>query len=80
MHEARTVHIAEDRADIVPGERMALAHIAGTDQSDAKRFHDASSFAEFRYVPAEELLYLAARAPLAPSIAGKIWNENYLFP
>ena len=34
MHQARPRHIAEGRRDGVPGQRMALAHIAGADQAD----------------------------------------------
>ena len=33
--------IAEDSADIVPGERMALAHVARTDESDSQGLHDS---------------------------------------
>ena len=29
-------HIAEDRGDRVPGQRMAFAHVAGADQADAR--------------------------------------------
>ena len=37
--EMRPLHIAEDRRDRIPGQRMALAHVAGADEADAERCH-----------------------------------------
>ena len=37
--EMRPLHIAEDGRDRIPGERMALAHVAGADEADAERCH-----------------------------------------
>ena len=39
VDEARAFDVSEDRRDGVPGQCMALAHVAGSDQADAERCH-----------------------------------------
>jgi hypothetical protein len=39
MHQPRPLDITEYGLDRIPSQRVAFAHITGTDQSNAQRLH-----------------------------------------
>ena len=69
-HQAGTHDVAINRRDGIPGERVALAHIAGADEADADRVHPQVAVTEHTVLAR----YVDLRVRL-PQQRAELWIE-----